>query len=56
MFAKSRGKNGAASTIEQDFRKDSEILEQRQDRTQKIDFPITFVGGGGLESVYDFTV
>jgi len=40
---KVEGKKEAVSTIEKDFTKDSEILEQRQDRTQKIDFPITII-------------
>lgn len=52
---KAEGKNGAASTIEQDSRKDTEILEQRHEKTQNIDFPIT-MGGFFLETVYNLTV
>jgi hypothetical protein len=44
VFAKSWSKNGNISTIEQDSRKDSETLEQRQGRTQIINFPITTYG------------
>jgi hypothetical protein len=48
VFAKNRGKNGAVSTMEQEFWEDSEILGKRQERTQKIYIPITMGEGGGL--------
>ena len=42
--------------MEQEFWEDSEILGKRQERTQKIYFPITMGGGGYfLEIVYNLT-
>jgi hypothetical protein len=49
---KGEGKSEAASAVEQDFRKDSEILEQRPEKPQKIDFPFMMFF---FETVYNLT-